>query len=137
MGAQPIFLFSLPRAGSTLVQRVIASHDDVHTVSEPWLLLPFLYALRTDGARAEYWHEAGAEALADFCGALPGGEDEYRAAVRELAERLYSAATPDGPRYFLDKTPHYHVIADEVMRTFPDAKFVFLWRNPLAALASL
>ena len=137
VGVQPIFLFSLPRAGSTLVQRVIGAHPEVHTVSEPWLLLPLVYSLRTRGARAEYWHESTAEALADFCKQLPGGEDDYYAGLREFALRMYGQASPDGQRYFLDKTPHYHLIADEVMRIFPEGRFVFLWRNPLAVLASL
>lgn len=136
MGVQPIFVFSLPRAGSTLVQRVIGTHPDVHTVSEPWLLLPLVYSLRTRGARAEYWHESSAEAIADFCKQLPRGQDDYDDALRDFALRLYGEAAGDA-RYFLDKTPHYHLIAEEVMRLFPGGRFVFLWRNPLAVIASL
>lgn len=135
MAAQPIFLFSLPRSGSTLVQRVIAAHPDVHTVSEPWVLLPLLYSLRRSGSRAEYWHETAAEAIEDFCRELPGGEDEYRAALAEMVLGLYGRVAGEH-RYFLDKTPHYHVIADELIRLFPEGRFVFLWRNPLAVLAS-
>ena len=37
----PIFLFSLPRSGSTLLQRVLMSHKDIASVAEPWLMLPF------------------------------------------------------------------------------------------------
>ena len=39
--------------------------------------------------------------------------------------------------YFLDKTPRYYFIAEDLLRIFPDAKVVFLWRNPLAVVASL
>lgn len=49
-----MFLISQPRAGSTLLQRILGSHPDIHTVSEPWLMLQPLYALRPDGYRAEY-----------------------------------------------------------------------------------
>jgi hypothetical protein len=37
----------------------------------------------------------------------------------------------------LDKTPRYNLIASEVFATFPDAKCLFLWRNPLAVVASI
>ena len=34
-----VFLLSLPRSGSTLLQRLLAAHPQVHTVAEPWLML--------------------------------------------------------------------------------------------------
>src|SRR5262249_38766038 len=40
-------------------------------------------------------------------------------------------------RYFLDKTPGYHVICEEIIDAVPHAKFIFLWRNPLAVASSL
>lgn len=134
---RPLFLFSLPRSGSTLVQRVLASHEDVATVSEPWILLPYFYTLRRGGVYAEYNHASAASAVEDFYGALPGGRQDYVEELRELALRLYRKATPNGERYFLDKTPRYHLICDEVVGAFPDGKHVFLWRNPLAVISSI
>ncbi len=136
-GPRPLFLFSLPRSGSTLAQRVLAAHDAVATASEPWLLLPFFYALRDRGLYAEYNHTSAVTALEDFCGTLPNGKQDYLAAVRGLAEGLYEKASPDGARYFLDKTPRYHLIAPDVISAFPDAGHLFLWRNPLAVAASV
>src|SRR2546423_8677480 len=78
-----------------------------------------------------------AEALQDFSDALPGGPDDYRAAVREFALALYRRAGGDGHAYFLDKTPRYHAVAPELVELFEDAKLVFLWRNPLSVMASL
>jgi len=133
----PIFLASLPRSGSTFVQRVLATHDDIATVSEPWLFLPFFYSLRPLGAYAEYGHELATIALHDFCAQLPRGIDDYRAALREFALHLYAKAAPGAVHYFLDKTPRYHLVLDELFATFPEAKFIFLWRNPLAVVASI
>ena len=107
------------------------------TTSEPWLLLPLLYGLREEGARAEYWHKAAAQAISDFCEGLDGGTDAYRREAREMALRLYSAASAPGSTYFLDKTPHYHWIAKELVDLFDEAKFVWLWWNPLAVVGSL
>lgn len=134
---RPIFLLSLPRSGSTFVQRVLASHPDVATTSEPWLLLPYMYTLREVGAVAEYGHVLQVRAVRDFADELPGGTGDYLEGIRELALGLYSRAAREGERYFLDKTPRYHLIVDDLLRLFPDGKFVFLWRNPLAVVASI
>ena len=44
---RPLFLLSLPRSGSTLVQRVLARSPQIATASETWLLMPFLAATPT------------------------------------------------------------------------------------------
>ena len=133
----PLFLLSLPRSGSTLAQRILATHDPIATASEPWILLPYFYTLRERGIYAEYNHGALVQAVEDFCTMLPRGQGDYTAEIRELALRLYSKASPDGTRYFLDKTPRYHLISEELVAAFPDAKYIFLWRNPLAVVASI
>jgi hypothetical protein len=133
----PLFLFSLPRSGSTLAQRILAAHDPIATTSEPWILLPYLYTLRERGIYAEYNHRALVQAVEDFCAVLPGGRRAYVAEIRELTTRLYTKASSDSARYFLDKTPRYHLISDEIVATFPDGKYLFLWRNPLAVVASI
>jgi hypothetical protein len=134
---QPIFIFSISRSGSTLVQRVIAAHETVATVSEPWLLLPHAYTLRSSGVDAEYLHLRMVEAIEDFCGELPGGQDEYKQAMHDFALGLYAAAAGDDARYFVDKSPPYCLIAEEIIELFPEGRFVFLWRNPLSAVASM
>lgn len=137
MVIQPIFIFSVSRSGSTLVQRVVAAHNGVATVSEPWILLPYLYTLRSGGVTAEYEHELVVTAIEDFCRELPAEEEDYRAELRNFVLRLYEKAAGGEARYFLDKSPPYCLIAEEIMRLFPSGKFVFLWRNPLSIIASI
>jgi len=132
----PFFLLSLPRSGSTLVQRLLASHPDVATTSEPWILLPLLYSLKRPGVYAEYGHRTTVRAIEDFCDALPAGREEYLTELRSLVMALYQSAAGDA-RFFVDKTPRYHLVADEVMELFQDARFVFLHRQPLAIAASM
>ena len=135
----PIFIFSLPRSGSTLLQRILGTHSEICTTSEPWLLLPFLYTNKEKGVFAEYGHRASVEAIQDFVNILPNGVHDYSAALREFVSNLYTKASQQKPgsRYYLDKTPRYHLIADQIIELFPDAKFIFLWRNPLAVAASV
>jgi hypothetical protein len=136
MAIEPIFIFSVPRSGSTLVQRIIAAHDGVATVSEPWLALPLAYTFRSRGLSGEYPHPLLVNAIEDFCAELPGGREDYRQALRECILGLYEKAAGEA-RYFLDKSPPYCLVAEEIMDLFPEGKFVFLWRNPLSVVASI
>jgi Sulfotransferase family len=76
-------------------------------------------------------------AIEDFCKELPDGREDYMAELRRFVLRLYEKAADNGARYFLDKSPPYCLIANEIMRLFPEGKFVFLWRNPLSIVASI
>lgn len=136
MDITPVFLFSLPRSGSTLFQRLLATSTEVHTVPETWLLLAPFYPLMKSEVLSVAVHSATVDAVSDFVSRLPGKDENYYDAVREFALSLYRAAS-GGERYFLDKTPRYHLVVDHIIRTFPDAKFIFLWRNPLAIIASM
>jgi Sulfotransferase family len=133
----PIFILSIQRSGSTLVQRIIGAHDGVATVSEPWILLPYLYTLRPRGVLAEYPHRLMVDAVEDFCRELPAGSEDYEQELHDFVMRLYRKAAGADACFFLDKTPNYNLIASEIMRVFPEGKFVFLWRNPLSILSSI
>jgi len=132
----PIFLLSLPRSGSTLLQRLLATAPEVSTASEPWILLPLLYALRPSGAAAEYDHQVMTQGVHDLLAQVPNGRELYLAEVKRLALDLYTAAAAPGSRFFVDKTPRYHLIAADLLEMFQDAPFAILWRNPLAVVAS-
>jgi LPS sulfotransferase NodH len=131
------FIISQPRAGSTLLQRLLATHPEIQTVGEPWLAIPFVYALREKGVSAEYIHISLAQGFAEFVSKLPHGRADYFAEVRAMLERLQAKIAAPGKTWFLDKTPRYHLVLDELAEIFPDAKFIVLWRNPLAVVASI
>jgi hypothetical protein len=133
-----IFLISQQRAGSTLLQRILAGHPDVHTTAETWLMLHPVYALRKEGHQAEYNATLAHRALQDFLDTLVDKEVAYLEALRHFASHLYGSACDGvGKAYFLDKTPRYYYIIPELARIFPQAKFVVLLRNPLAVLSSI
>lgn len=137
MSITPIFIFSLPRSGSTLLQRVLSGTPDIKTVSEPWILLPYFYTLKEKGCLSEYNHYIMVNAVKDFCETLPGGKDDYLNEIRSFVLSLYNKSTGKNVRYFLDKTPRYHLIVEDVIKMFPEGKFIFLWRNPLSIVASI
>jgi hypothetical protein len=120
-----------------MVQRVLASHPDISTASEPWVLLPFLYATRETGSFAEYGEVPASRAIRDFVDRLPRGQADYERLLHDFVMGLYNGASGIESTYFLDKTPRYHHVVDDIFRLFPDGKFLFLWRNPLAVTASI
>ncbi len=135
MATAPLFILSTPRSGSTLLQRILASHSRINTSPEPYLLLPFVYALKKEGVFAHYHQGYQAKGLTEFCEFLPEKKETYYKAVRQLSENLYAKAANHN-QYFLDKTPFYDLIVDDVIKIFPQAKFIVLVRNPIAAIAS-
>lgn len=137
-GEEVIFLISLPRSGSTLLQRILAGHPDVHSMSEPWIMLHPMYALRHTGWTADFDEHIAAGAVKDFVSALGDGDSAYYEAVRMMGTVLYrKALSGTGKTFFLDKTPRYYEIIGELKQAFPRAKFVFLLRNPLAVFSSV
>jgi SAM-dependent methyltransferase len=137
LGENLIFLISLPRSGSTLLQHIIASHSTVAATAEPWILFPAAYALRPGALSANYNADIGRIALSEFLALLDDGEEQYYAAVRKMALDLYNAyLTKQGKERFIDKTSRYYLILPELFYIFPKANYVFLIRNPLATFAS-
>lgn len=134
----PLFIFSLPRAGSTLLQRLLMSHPKIASVSEPWFLLPLVNMLPNEGEiLAPYNHGHAQTAMADLVELLPHKRRDYFEAAAGLARDLYGRLSPPGTVYFLDKTPRYYLIISQIAEMFPDARFIFLFRNPLAVAASI
>ena len=98
-GENLIYVISSPRAGSTLLQRVLAGHPDVFATAEPWVMLHPLYALKDSGYSAEYDAATARVALKDFCANLEGGEEAYFEGVRRMGGALYNhALRPSGRR---------------------------------------
>ncbi len=137
MNVTPVFVISLPRAGSTLFQRLMGLHAGISTRSEPWIAIPLFYALRKDGINSVYNHRTLSIGVNEFINSLPDGKKDYYTCAAEFLQNLYNKSSNKESRFFIDKTPRYHLIIDELLEAFPDAKFIFLWRNPLAVSASM
>jgi hypothetical protein len=138
LGDNLIFIISLPRSGSTLLQRVLGGHDDVVTSSEPWIMLHPVYGRRDTGISTEYSADWAALGVNEFLEHYTDGPDVYDDGIRAFANTIYSnALQKGGGTRFIDKTPRYVLIIDELLRLFPEAKFIFLIRNPLSVLSSI
>ena len=137
MSVKPIFIFSLPRAGSTLLQRLLSLHESIDTQAEPWLALPVFFALKDAGVSSIYGHRVSSSAINGYVNSLPGGRDAYYKSAANFLNDLYDRGSSENALYFIDKTPRYHLIVEEIISAFPDAKIIFLWRNPLSIVSSM
>lgn len=134
---RPIFIISLVRSGSTLLQRVLMGHDKITSVAEPWFLLPLVFSMKKNGLIAKYDHSIAHDALEDLLDNLPNKSEDYYRFLGEFASSIYSTLTKGEDSYFLDKTPRYYMIIPEIAKIFPEAKFIFLFRNPVHIYASI
>lgn len=133
---QPVFLISLPRSGSTLLQNMLSASPHVASCTEPWILLPLLNLRNPGITRAAYFHHTAANAINDFVARIPDGEQHFDGATSRFALDLYESAAR-GRRYFLDKSPRYYLLVPKLRQLFPDARLILLVRHPLAVLASI
>src|SRR6201989_336107 len=117
----PIFGFSAPRAGATLLRAILASHSQLYGPPE----LP----LRHLGVRAETkWIRASLEGL----------ELTVEDVEHMLWDRvLYEALRRSGKPRLVVKTPANVLVWERIAAAWPGAKFVFLLRPPAAAVGSL
>jgi hypothetical protein len=133
-----IFVLSPPRAGSTLLQRMLGSHSEIFTCPEPHLISPLAYLGYHDLVdSAPFDHINAAEAIRTFVDALPAGERDYLDALRAYTDIMYGRMlAPSGRRYFLDKTPANALCLPFLRKLYPEAHFVVLTRHPLAVMSS-
>ena len=133
-----VFVISPPRAGSTLLQRMMGAHAEVFTHPEPHLISPIAHlGVYANVDKAAYDHINAAEAMRAFIADLPNGEQDYLDALRAYTDTLYGRmlSTSDSS-YFLDKTPANALVLPFLCRLYPDAKYVVLTRHPLAVFSS-
>jgi Sulfotransferase family len=117
----PVFIFSAPRAGSTLLRAILGSHSELYAPPE----LP----LRHLGVRAETkWIRASLEGLG-----LTTEDVEHMLWDRVLYEALRRSGKPR----LVVKTPANVLAWERIAAAWPDARFIFLLRHPAAAVASL
>src|SRR5438874_1095109 len=81
----PVFLLSLPRSGSTLLQRILAAHPEVASATEPGILIPPLLVQREQGVYGTYDHATTGRFLRAFLEETAAGPESYRRAVRDFA----------------------------------------------------
>ena len=124
----PIFVIGLPRAGSTLIEQILASHSCVEGTME----LPDISAI----ARSLF--DAARQSQVDGYGEVLARSDAT--ACREMGER-YLAQTriqrKAGTPFFVDKMPNNFAHVDIIHLALPRAKIIDARRHPLGCCFSV
>ncbi len=123
----PLFITGLGRSGTTVLGTILSVHRDVGFLNEPKAMWHVVDP-RQD-LNGNYSETGGRYRL---------GQDDVTPAVRLRARRVfarYLALT--GGRRLVDKYPELVFRVDYVRAIFPDARFIFITRSGVDAVASV
>lgn len=152
---QPVFLYSMPRSGSTLLSLMLGSHPAVCCPPEPWIVLVVAEYLQLGNVKnipyGREWAEAAAiefflhiekkqrgklNQIFSALGATLTNEDAVISA-RKILQAIYKAHLNVADKsVFVDKTPRYYAVTGLIEDIYPKAKKIILLRNPLDIFAS-
>ncbi len=123
----PIFIVGLPRAGSTLIEQILASHSAVEGTME----LPDIMALarRAGGGRIRGEEADYPAPLAEL------GADDLRALGEEYLRRTRVHRKLDRP-FFIDKMPNNFAQLGLIHLILPNARIIDARRHPLGGCFS-
>jgi predicted Zn-dependent protease len=123
----PIFIVSLPRAGSTLLEQILSSHSAIEGTSELSDILSMVKELRAS---------ADSEDAAAYAEVLASKRpDELRALGAEYIERTRIQRKTSRP-FFIDKMPNNFLHVGMIHLLLPNAKIIDARRHPLACCLS-
>jgi hypothetical protein len=133
-----IFLIGSPRSGSTLTARMLGANAAIFAPPETHLLTPLAHlGFYANVERAPYDPIITRQGAHELVQTLPGGEDDYLAAMRACSDTIYRRLLDaSGRKLLLEKTPAYALVLDFLAKLYPHASYLVLTRQPLAVWSS-
>jgi hypothetical protein len=129
---RPVFIVCPPRSGSTLLFETLAQAPDVYTIGDESHQLiesvPSLAPAARDFASNQL---AAADATPAVVAELRG---KFFAALRDRSQR---GPDPSARVRLLEKTPKNSLRVPFLARVFPEARFIYLHRDPRPVLSSM
>ncbi len=120
----PVFIVSLPRAGSTLIDRVLSSHSGIRSAGETE---DFIVSLLAEPALADLRDPVSIAAAS--------GKVDIAAVGARYRDALRRRGHVSG--HVIDKTPTNFLYAGLIAEALPEARIIHVRRNPMdAAIAT-
>jgi hypothetical protein len=129
---QPVFIVCPPRSGSTLLFETLAQSPGLYTIGDESHQL--IEAVPTLSPAARDFESNRLEAADATPAVIAQLRESFFAALRDRAERRPAAATRVR---MLEKTPKNALRVPFLARVFPEARFIYLHRDPRPVLASM
>jgi len=117
----PIFVVGLPRTGTTLVERILSSHTQIESADETFFMQ---MAIR---------HVSGAGGISEVDETII--QNAATKDIRLIAQHYMASVDyrlSDRPM-FIDKYPYNYLYVGFIAKAFPDARIIYLKRNPMDA----
>lgn len=129
--AQPIFILGFPRSGTTLIERVLASHSAIRAAGELTFVGEWPQLIDRLLARPAFPENLAQACTADWHHLAYLLRDYYyaRAEARGLLEH--------GKRFFVDKMPFNEMWLPLIRMAFPHARIVRVLRHPADTCVSM
>jgi LPS sulfotransferase NodH len=129
---KPIFIVAAPRSGSTLLFETLAASSQLCTVGgEAHWLVEGIEELRPGAPGVDSNRLTVREATP------PIAEDIREQILARLQDHAGQKLAQPGARCFLEKTPKNALRIPFFNHIFPDARFIFLWRDPRENISSI
>jgi len=117
----PVFIVGLPRTGTTLVERILSSHSEVESADETFFIQMAIRHVSGAGGINELDEtiiKNAAEKNMDFLAKHYMASVEYRLSQESM---------------FIDKYPYNFLYLGFIAKAFPEARIIYLKRNPMDA----
>lgn len=115
----PIFIVGLPRTGTTLTERVLSNHSQIESADETFFMQMVIREV------------AGQGGIGDVDESII--EKASKSEINEIARKYMSAIKYrlKGSPLFIDKYPFNYLYLGFIAKAFPNAKIIYLKRNPM------
>jgi len=129
---RPIFIIAAPRSGSTLLFETLATSRNLYTLGgEAHWLIEDLEALRPGAPGVDSNRLAAAHATQERAAHI------YSSIALNIRDAANAGVPFSADLRLLEKTPKNALRIPFLNALFPDASFVFLWRDPRESIASI
>ena len=129
---RPVFIISSPRSGSTMLFEALMRTNEAYTIGGESHQLIESFASLTPAAHD--W-ESNRLTEADVSPEIVGKLSE--SFVRRLRDRDGTFVKPGDIVRMIEKTPKNSLRIPFLAAAYPDAKFVYLWRDPRETISSM
>jgi len=136
-----VFLVGSPRSGTTWLQEMLGTHPDINTATESYIFSDFL------STAIKRWR-FGLEALENHDPVKANfgtigltaylTQEEFIELMKHNIDFILSKTDPhENFDIFLEKTPRHSLFIDEIHYVLPNAKFIYIVRDPYDVTESL